>query len=102
MVATGSSSPSCLISTCFVAVSLAVLRCCTRHAKGRSQDRNRLKGQSDDLRPERPVRLRAYAGRSQMAAALLDHEAHGRIKVTSAGSEPADQLNPAVIAAMAA
>jgi protein-tyrosine-phosphatase len=35
-----------------------------------------------------------------MAAALLDHEAHGRVKVTSAGSEPADQLNPAVVAAM--
>ncbi len=41
------------------------------------------------------------AGRSQMAAALLDHEAAGRIRVTSAGSQPADQLNPAVIEAMA-
>ena len=41
------------------------------------------------------------AGRSQMAAALLDHEAHGRVTVTSAGSEPAAELNPAVVAAMA-
>ena len=41
------------------------------------------------------------AGRSQMAAALLDHEARGRVQVTSAGSQPADQLNPAVVAAMA-
>ena len=41
------------------------------------------------------------AGRSQMAAALLDHEAGGRVKVTSAGSEPAAELNPAVVAAMA-
>ena len=41
------------------------------------------------------------AGRSQMAAALLDHEAQGRVQVTSAGSQPADQLNPAVVAAMA-
>jgi arsenate reductase (thioredoxin) len=41
------------------------------------------------------------AGRSQMAAALLDHEAAGRVRVTSAGSEPADQLNPAVVQAMA-
>jgi arsenate reductase (thioredoxin) len=41
------------------------------------------------------------AGRSQMAAALLDHEAAGRVRVTSAGSQPADQLNPAVVAAMA-
>jgi protein-tyrosine-phosphatase len=41
------------------------------------------------------------AGRSQMAAALLDHQAAGRVRVTSAGSQPADQLNPAVVAAMA-
>jgi arsenate reductase (thioredoxin) len=41
------------------------------------------------------------AGRSQMAAALLDHEAAGRVKVTSAGSQPAAELNPAVVAAMA-
>jgi arsenate reductase len=41
------------------------------------------------------------AGRSQMAAALLDHWAAGRVHVTSAGSQPADQLNPAVVQAMA-
>ena len=41
------------------------------------------------------------AGRSQMAAALLDHHAKGRVHVRSAGSDPADQINPAVIAAMA-
>jgi len=41
------------------------------------------------------------AGRSQMAAALLDREAGGRVHVTSAGSQPADQLNPAVVEAMA-
>jgi len=41
------------------------------------------------------------AGRSQMAAALLGHEAAGRIRVTSAGSQPARELNPAVVAAMA-
>lgn len=41
------------------------------------------------------------AGRSQMAAALLAHEAAGRIRVASAGSQPADRLNPAVVAAMA-
>ena len=41
------------------------------------------------------------AGRSQMAAALLDHQAAGRVRVTSAGSQPADQLNPAVVVAMA-
>jgi arsenate reductase (thioredoxin) len=41
------------------------------------------------------------AGRSQMAAALLDRQAAGRVRVTSAGSQPADQLNPAVVQAMA-
>jgi arsenate reductase len=40
------------------------------------------------------------AGRSQMAAALLDHQASGRVRVSSAGSQPAAQLNPAVVAAM--
>ena len=41
------------------------------------------------------------AGRSQMAAALLDHRANGKVHVWSAGSEPADQLNAAVVEAMA-
>ena len=41
------------------------------------------------------------AGRSQMAAAMLDQQAAGRARATSAGSQPADQLNPAVVAAMA-
>jgi arsenate reductase (thioredoxin) len=40
------------------------------------------------------------AGRSQMAAALLDHYADGRVHVRSAGSAPADQINPDVITAM--
>ena len=40
------------------------------------------------------------AGRSQMAAALLDHLAAGRVTVRSAGSEPADRINPDVVAAM--
>ena len=41
------------------------------------------------------------AGRSQMAAALLDRLAGDRIEVRSAGTEPADQINPVAIAAMA-
>jgi arsenate reductase len=41
------------------------------------------------------------AGRSQMAAALLEREAAGRVRVTSAGSQPASELNPAVVEAMA-
>lgn len=40
------------------------------------------------------------AGRSQMAAGLLDLRAGGRIRVRSAGSEPADRINPAVVEVM--
>jgi protein-tyrosine-phosphatase len=40
------------------------------------------------------------AGRSQMAAALLDHYAQGRVHIRSAGSAPADQINPDVVTAM--
>ena len=41
------------------------------------------------------------AGRSQMAAGWLRHLAGDRITVYSGGSEPADQINPAAVAAMA-
>jgi arsenate reductase (thioredoxin) len=40
------------------------------------------------------------AGRSQIAAALLDHHARGRVRVSSAGSTPAAEINPRVIQAM--
>lgn len=40
------------------------------------------------------------AGRSQMAAGYLRHLAGDRIEVRSAGSMPADQINPAAVAAM--
>ncbi|MDA3647113.1 arsenate reductase ArsC [Saccharopolyspora indica] len=40
------------------------------------------------------------AGRSQMAAALLHHHAQGRVTVRSAGSAPADTINPAVAEVM--
>src|SRR3954465_3212427 len=41
------------------------------------------------------------AGRSQMAAAFLTALAGDRVQVRSAGSEPADAVNPAVVQAMA-
>ncbi|MFL5908306.1 MAG: arsenate reductase ArsC [Solirubrobacterales bacterium] len=40
------------------------------------------------------------AGRSQMAAAMLERKAGSRVRVISAGSEPADRLHPAVVEAM--
>ena len=41
------------------------------------------------------------AGRSQMAAGFLRHLAGDAIEVRSAGSAPADQINPSAVAAMA-
>ena len=41
------------------------------------------------------------AGRSQMAAAFLTHLSDGAVDVRSAGSAPADQINPAAVQAMA-
>lgn len=41
------------------------------------------------------------AGRSQMAAGYLSHLSGGRVRVLSAGTEPADQVNPIAIQAMA-
>ena len=40
------------------------------------------------------------AGRSQMAAGWLHHLAGDAVEVRSAGSEPADQINPAAVEAM--
>jgi protein-tyrosine-phosphatase len=40
------------------------------------------------------------AGRSQMAAGWLTHLSGGAVEVRSAGSEPADSVNPAAVAAM--
>ena len=54
-----------------------------------------------DTRPEVLFVCVHNAGRSQMAAALLAHHGGERIVVRSAGSAPADDLNPAVIEAMA-
>jgi arsenate reductase (thioredoxin) len=53
-----------------------------------------------DLRPEVLFVCVHNAGRSQMAAGLLQRKAGDRIRVVSAGSEPSDQLNPAVVEAM--
>ena len=54
-----------------------------------------------DTRPEVLFVCVHNAGRSQMAAAFLAHHAGDRVVVRSAGSAPADEINPAVVAAMA-
>ncbi|RAU96721.1 arsenical-resistance protein [Mycobacterium colombiense] len=66
--------------------------------------RPRLFGDPASAGAERPSVLFVCvhnAGRSQMAAALLRHLAGDRIEVRSAGTEPADQINPAAVAVMA-
>lgn len=53
--------------------------------------------------PDKPVVLFLCihnSGRSLAAKVLLDHYAAGRVEVRSAGSEPGDQLNPAVVAVL--
>jgi arsenate reductase len=53
-----------------------------------------------DTRPEVLFVCVHNAGRSQMAAGFLAHHAGDRIVVRSAGSAPADDINPAVVEAM--
>jgi protein-tyrosine-phosphatase len=53
--------------------------------------------------PDQPVVLflcTHNAGRSLAASVLLEHHAAGRIRIMSAGSEPADRLNPSVVAVL--
>ncbi|WP_026532448.1 arsenate reductase ArsC [Arthrobacter sp. H41] len=63
-----------------------------------------VSGTSDDTGTSRPSVLFVCvhnAGRSQMAAGFLTHLSGGRIEVRSAGSQPADQINPSAVEAMA-
>jgi arsenate reductase len=69
-----------------------------------ARERLRALGQADNLItkevPEVLFVCVQNAGRSQMAAALLNHRAQGRVHVRSAGSDPAEQINPAVVEAL--
>ena len=69
-----------------------------------ARERLRALGQAEGSIPkERPEVLFVCvhnAGRSQMAAALLERHAKGRLSVRSAGSTPAEEINPAVVDAM--
>ncbi|MBW3610853.1 MAG: arsenate reductase ArsC [Actinobacteria bacterium] len=71
-----------------------------RLARQRLRDLAKLEGDAMSDVPEVLFVCVHNAGRSQMAAALLDHHAQGRVQVRSAGSNPADQVNPAAVAAM--
>ncbi|HMO00157.1 MAG TPA: arsenate reductase ArsC [Miltoncostaeaceae bacterium] len=56
------------------------------------------------MSPDRPEVLYVCvhnAGRSQMAALFTEHLGRGRVAVRSAGSDPADRVNPMVVEVMA-
>jgi arsenate reductase len=70
-----------------------------------ARDRLRALAQAEGLAAkERPEVLYVCvhnAGRSQMAALLTSHLSGGRVNVRSAGSDPAEAVNPLVVEAMA-
>jgi arsenate reductase (thioredoxin) len=71
-----------------------------RFARERLQASAKVEGKTVTSVPEILFVCVHNAGRSQMAAALLDHRAQGAVHVRSAGSDPSDRLNPAVVDAM--
>lgn len=71
-----------------------------RFARDRLRATARVEGRIVSQVPEVLFVCVHNAGRSQMAAALLEHHAQGMVHVLSAGSEPASALNPAVLEAM--
>ncbi|MFI0467438.1 arsenate reductase ArsC [Saccharopolyspora sp. 5N102] len=72
----------------------------TRYARERLTDIAKNQGAIVPTTPEVLFVCVHNAGRSQMAAALLHHHAQGRVTVRSAGSAPADTVNPAVLEVM--
>jgi arsenate reductase (thioredoxin) len=73
----------------------------TRHfASQRLADLLRTLGRTTRAVPKVVFVCVHNAGRSQLAAALLEHHALGRVDVRSAGSRPVGELNPAVVAVL--
>jgi arsenate reductase len=71
-----------------------------RFARERLQALAQAQGDIVKAQPEVLFVCVHNAGRSQMAAGLVSLRSHGRIHVRSAGSDPADTINPAVVQAM--
>jgi protein-tyrosine-phosphatase len=71
-----------------------------RFARERLQALAQAQGAIETTQPEVLFVCVHNAGRSQMAAGLVKLRSSGRIHVRSAGSDPADRINPAVIEAM--
>jgi len=71
-----------------------------RFARERLTAAAKIRGATVSTTPEVLFVCVHNAGRSQMAAALLHHHAAGMVTVRSAGSAPAETINPAVVEAM--
>jgi len=71
-----------------------------RFARERLQALAQAQGDLQTGQPEVLFVCVHNAGRSQMAAGLVKLRSDGRIHVRSAGSDPADRINPAVVEAM--
>src|SRR5947209_10437878 len=80
------------------------VRCRARRGRGLGGGRDATMAQEPDAitqhKPEVLFVCVHNAGRSQMAAGLVKLRSGGRIHVRSAGSDPAQQINPAVVEAM--
>ncbi|MGI8695360.1 MAG: arsenate reductase ArsC [Mycobacteriales bacterium] len=88
-----------LASTARISTHLPVLS--IRFARERLAALARAEGHLVTTTPEVLFVCVHNAGRSQMAAALLDRHAAGRVHVRSAGSAPTGEINPAVVQVMA-
>ncbi|MBI2764318.1 MAG: arsenate reductase ArsC [Chloroflexi bacterium] len=71
-----------------------------RFARERLRAQAEVEGLVNKERPEVLFVCVHNAGRSQMAAGLMDLLGGGRVHVRSAGSTPASEINPAVVRAM--
>lgn len=72
-----------------------------RFTRQRLRALERVEGKSTDTRPMVVFLCVQNAGRSQMAAGWLQHLAGDQVEVFSGGSDPASEVNPAAIEAMA-
>jgi arsenate reductase (thioredoxin) len=80
----------------------AFLPVLARHrAEDRLVDLARQRHESAHPVPKVVFVCRHNEGRSQLAAALLDHHAQGRVDVRSTGTEPTGRLNPVAVQALA-
>ena len=100
MVAIGCTGPILTEIDALVRIDVFVPVLAHRFARERLKALAQSEGTMTKQQPEVLFVCVHNAGRSQMAAGLVKLRSQGRIHVRSAGSAPADEINPAVIQAM--